>query len=395
MKAVVYHKPYHLAVENVPDPVISAPHEVILRVTSTAICGSDLHLFHGLVQHTPDGQVLGHEFMGIVEEVGKEVTKWKKGDRILVPFPISCGVCPMCRAGQWSACLNSNAHGEMGAIFGYGETYGGVPGGQAEYVRVPYADVSPVGIPEELSDKQVLFLSDVLPTAYWIVDVSGIKPGDTVAVFGCGPIGQMAMRSAIFKGASRVFAVDQIPYRLDFAKRLHPGVEVINFTQQDPGEVIKEMTKNIGVDVVIDAVGFESEPTGPIVAALAGMKQIGIPPLPGTRPEDEPPAASISALNWAVKSVRQGGTIGIAGVYGGKANNFPIGDIFAKGITIKAGQALVQNYLPELLGYIQEGRLRADDMITHEISLDQAMEGYEKFSRRIDNCLKVVMHPNH
>lgn len=395
MKAVVYHKPYELAVENVPDPVIMTPDEVILRVTSTAICGSDLHLFHGLVQHTPEGQVLGHEFMGIVEEVGKGVTKWKKGDRILVPFPIACGVCPMCRAGQWSACLNSNVHGEMGAIFGYGESYGGIPGGQAEYVRVPYADVSPVGIPEDLSDKQVLFLSDVLPTAYWIIDVSGVKPGDSVAVFGCGPIGQMAIRCAIFKGAKRVIAVDQIPYRLEMAQKLHPGVEVINFTKLDPGEKIKELTGNIGADVVIDAVGFESEPTGPVVAALAGMKQIGIPPLPGTRPEDEPPAASISAINWAVKAVRQGGTIGIAGVYGGRANNFPIGDIFAKGITIKTGQALVQNYLGELLGYIKDGRLRADDMITHEIALNNAIEGYEKFGRRLDNCLKVVMHPTH
>jgi len=395
LKAVVYQKPYELELADVPEPDLTAAHEVILRVTSTAICGSDLHLFHGLVQHTPHGQILGHEFMGIVEEVGKDVKKWRRGDRILVPFPISCGECSMCRAGLWSACLNSNAHGEFGAIFGYGESYGGIPGGQAEYVRVPFADVSPIAVPEELSDRQALFLTDVLPTAYWIVDVSGVKPGDTVAVFGCGPIGQMVIRSAMFKGAVRVIAVDQIPYRLAIAQRLHPGVEVIDFRERDPGETIKEMTANIGVDVAIDAVGFESEPTGMMNAALAGAKQLGIPPLPGTRPEDEPPAASVAALNWAVKALRMGGTLGIAGVYGGKANHFPIGDIFAKGLTIKTGQALVQNYLEELLGHIRGGRLRADDIITHEIPLDQAMEGYEKFGRRIDDCLKVVMHPTH
>jgi S-(hydroxymethyl)glutathione dehydrogenase/alcohol dehydrogenase len=394
MKAVVYKKPYELSLDKVPDPEITDPREIIVKVTSTAICGSDLHLYHGLVPHIPTDYVIGHEFMGIVEEAGKDVKKWRKGDRILVPFPISCGECEMCRARLWSHCIRSNTHGESGAIYGYGESYGGFAGGQAEYVRVPYADVNPIKVPEDLKDEQVLFLTDILPTAYWIVDVCGIKPGDTVAVFGCGPVGLLAQRCALFKGAKRVIAVDHVPYRLNFAREHNPGVETINFNETDPGEAIQEMTGGRGVDVVIDAVGFEAEPTNMAVSALAGMTRLGIPPLPGFRPEDQPALASVSAINWEVEAVRHGGTLGLAGVYGAKANGFPIGDIFAKGVTIKCGQALVQNYLDELLGYIREGRLRADDIITHNISLDDALDGYFKFSRKEDNCVKVVMHPH-
>lgn len=393
MKAVVYHKPYQLGVEDVAAPTLQAEQEMIVKVTSTAICGSDLHLLHGLVQHVPPGQIIGHEFMGIVEEVGGAVQKWRRGDRVLVPFPIACGTCSFCHAGLWTACAHSNPHGEMGALFGYGEAYGGMAGGQAEFVRVPYADVSPIAVPDTLTDKQALFLTDILPTAYWIVDVSGVKPGDTVAVFGCGPVGQLAQRCAIFKGAKRVIAVDRIPYRLEMAQMLNPGVEAVNFAEVDPGEVIKEMTQNIGVDVVIDAVGFEAEPTAMGAALAADWKMIGLPPLPGLRPEDEPPLASVAAINWGVKALRQGGCLGLAGVYGGKANQFPIGDIFAKGIRLCGGQAPVQNYLPELLAHIEAGRLRADDLITHELSLADALQGYEKFGRRTDRCLKVVLHP--
>lgn len=395
MKAVVYRKPYELSLETVPDPGLKDPREVIVRVTSTAICGSDLHVMHGLVPGMDDGFVLGHEFMGIVEEVGRDVRRWKKGDRILVPFPVACGECDMCRAGLWSHCVRSNPHGESGAIFGYGHAYGGIAGGQAEYVRVPYADVSPIAIPDELRDEQVLFLTDILPTAYWIVDAAGVKPGDTVAVFGCGPVGLLAQRCARFKGAERIIAVDQVPYRLRFAREHNPGVEVIDFREQDPGEAIQEMTGGRGCDVVIDAVGFEAEPTGLTISALVAMTRLGLPQLPGTRPQDQPPVASASAVKWEAEAVRHGGTIGLAGVYGGKSNGFPIGDLFAKGVTVKMGQALVQNYLCELLDHIREGRLKADDIITHEISLDEAMDGYRKFGRREDDCVKVVMHPAH
>lgn len=395
MKAVVFHRPYELAVEDVPEPKVTDPHEVLVEVTSTAICGSDLHLFHGLVPQTPEGMILGHEFMGRVVDTGKEVTKWKTGERILVPFPVACGECEMCRAGLWSHCVRTNIHGEAGGIFGYGNSYGGFQGGQAEYVKVPYADVSPIHIPESLTDEQVLFLTDVLPTAYWIVDVCGVKPGDVVAVFGCGPVGLFAQRSAFFKGAERVIAVDRIPYRLEFAKKHNPGVETINFDEQDPGETILDWTHGRGADVVIDAVGFEAEPTNFPISAVAGMSRMGIPPLPGLRPEDQPALASVSAINWEIEAVRHGGTLGLAGVYGAKANGFPIGDVFAKGVTIKCGQALVQNYLDELLKYIAEGRLHADDVITHMLPLNDAMKGYEIFSRKEDNCVKVVMHPVH
>lgn len=393
MKAVVYHKPYQLSLQNVPDPIIMDPREVIVRVTSTCICGSDLHIYHGLYPRTREGTIIGHEFMGIIEEVGKEVKRWRKGDRILVPFPIACGECDMCRAGLWSHCIRSNIHGEVGAAFGHGDFYGGFAGGQAEYVRIPYADVSSLSVPDGLRDEDVLFLTDILPTAYWINDVSGVKPGDTVAVFGCGPVGILAQRCAIFKGAKRVIAVDRIPYRLDFAREHNPGVETINFTQQDPGEAIQEMTQGRGVDVVLDAVGLEAEPTKLAVAAIVKMKQWGIPSPPGLRPEDQPAVASVSAINWEIEAVRHGGTIGLAGAYGAQMNGFPIGDIFAKGVTIKCGQAPVQNYTQELLGYIREGKLRADDIITHNISLDDALTGYQKFARREDNCMKVVMHP--
>lgn len=393
MKAVVYKKPYELSLENVPDPIIIDPREVIVRVTSTCICGSDLHLYHGLYPHVPNGTTLGHEFMGVIEEVGQEVKKWKKGDRILVPFPVACGECDMCKAGLWTHCTRSNIHGEQGALYGHGEFYGGIPGGQAEYVRVPYADVSSLYIPEDMPDEQVILLSDILPTAYWIVDVCGVKPGDTVAVFGCGPVGILVQRCALFKGAKRVIGVDHIPYRLDFAREHNPGVETINFKELDPGEAIQEMTQGRGADVVIDAVGLEAEPTSFLVAAAVKMKRLGLPNLPGLRPEDQPAVTSVSAINWEVEAIRHGGTLGLAGGYGAQCNNFPIGDIFSKGITIKGGQALVQTYLQELLGFIRQGKIRADDIITHKISLQDALTGYDKFSRREDNCIKVVMHP--
>jgi S-(hydroxymethyl)glutathione dehydrogenase/alcohol dehydrogenase len=395
LKAVVFHRPYHLAVEEVPDPKIEDPHDILVEVSSTAICGSDLHIYHGLVPHMHDGMVIGHEFMGRVLETGKEVNKWKKGERVLVPFPVACGECEMCRSGLWSHCVRSNVHGESGGIFGYGDSYGGYAGGQAEYVRVPYADISPIHVPDEMSDEQLLFLTDILPTAYWIVDTCGVKPGDSVAVYGCGPVGILAQRSALFKGAEQVFAIDHVPYRLKFAQEHNPGVIPINFQEKDPGETIQELTRGRGVDVAIEAVGFEAEPTNAFIAMVASMQRMGFPQIPGLRPEDQPALASVSAINWAVESLRHGGTLGLVGVYGGKANGFPIGDIFAKGITIRCGQALVQNYVEELLGYIRDGRIQCDDLITHRIDLDNALEGYNKFAKKEDNCVKVVMNTKH
>lgn len=395
MKAVVYNKPYDLSLTDVPEPRIKDGRDIIVRVTSTAICGSDLHIYHGLYPHVPKGTVLGHEFMGIVEETGPDIEKWKPGDRVIVPFPIACGECKMCKAGLWSHCHVTNDRAKQGAYFGHGEAYGGVPGGQAEYARVPYADVSPIAVPEDMQDEQVLFLTDILPTAYWIVDVSGVKPGDTVAVFGCGPVGLLVQRCAKFKGADRIIAVDQVPYRLEFAEKINPGIEVINFRETEkPGEEIQRLTDNDGVDVAIDAVGLEGEPTSKLIAPLAWASQHGIPSPPGLRPEDQPPVSSVSVIQMCVESVRHGGTIGLAGTYGAKVNGFPIGDIFGKGLTIKAGQALVQNYTEELLGYIREGKLRADDIITHHLPLEAALDGYSKFSRREDNCIKVVLHPH-
>jgi S-(hydroxymethyl)glutathione dehydrogenase/alcohol dehydrogenase len=393
LKAVVYRRPYELVVEEVPDPKIKDPGEMIIRVTSSAICGTDLHLYHGLMSQLTDGVILGHEFMGIVEEVGKDVEKWKKGDRVLVPSIISCGECDMCRSGLWPHCVKSNHNGDTGAVFGHGDALGGYQGGQAEYVRVPYADTNPISIPKELSDEQALFLTDILPTAYWINDVSGVKHGDTIAVFGCGPVGLLSQRCARFKGAERIIAVDHIPFRLQFAKRINPYIETINFKKDDPGEMIQQMTNGKGADVVIDAIGFEAEPTKFYVTAVTEMQRIGMPQLPGLRPEDQPPFASVSAINWGVEAARHGGTLGLAGFYGGKANGFPIGDIFAKGLTIKTGPALIQNYLEELLGYILDGRLGVDDIVTHRLPLKDAVKGYEIFSRKEDNCVKVVLYP--
>jgi S-(hydroxymethyl)glutathione dehydrogenase/alcohol dehydrogenase len=394
LKAIVYKRPYEIAVEEVPDPKIKDPNEIIVRVTSTAICGTDLHIFHGLLPQLKEGLILGHEFMGIVEEVGKSVTKWKKGDRVLVPAIIACGKCDMCQSGLTSHCIKSNEHGEVAAAYGHGEALGGIHGGQAEYVRVPYADVNPIEVPKQLSDEQVLFLSDILPTAYWITDVSGIKSGDSVAVFGCGPVGLLAQRCARFKGADRIFAVDHIDYRLQFAARINPGVETIHFKEEDPGEKILQLTNGRGADVVIDAIGFEAEPTKLYVAAVAQMQRMGMPQIPGLRPEDQPPFASVSAINWEVEAVRHGGTLGLAGFYGGKANGFPIGEISAIGITIKAGPAIIHSYLGELLGYIAEGRLNADDIISLRLPRQEAARAYHIFSQKEDNCVKVVLYPS-
>jgi S-(hydroxymethyl)glutathione dehydrogenase/alcohol dehydrogenase len=376
MKALVYEGIKDVKVRKVDDPVIKEPDDILVRVTSTAICGSDLHLIHGMVPNMPKGFVLGHETMGIVEEAGKDVTKVKKGDRVIVPFPVSCGHCRYCEHGLWTQCDNSNANGEVGGMFGYSNTFGGYDGGQAEYLRVPYANVGPTVVPEDLEDEQVLFLTDVLPTSYWGVKMSGMKEGDTVVVLGCGPIGLSAIKWAAFKGAERIIAVDYIDYRLEHARTRY-GIEVLNFNDYDnTGEYIKETTGG-GADVVIDCVGMDGKMTMLEMVESALKLQGG----------------SKSAIEIATQAVRKGGTVALVGVYGARYNMFPLGDFFARNITLKMGQCPAHTYVEPILGLIRDGRFDGTDIITHVLPLDEGEHGYEIFDEKMDNCIKVVLKP--
>lgn len=375
MKAIVYEGMKNVKVKNISDPQIINSDDIIVKVTSTAICGSDLHLIHGMVPNMPHGFVLGHETMGIVEEAGKEVHKVKKGDRVIVPFPISCGHCWYCQHDLWSQCDNSNANGEAGAIFGYSKTYGGYDGGQAEYLRVPYANVGPTIVPEELTDEQVLFLTDILPTSYWGVENGGVKKDDTVVVLGCGPVGLLTIKWAAFHGAKRIIAVDYIGYRLEHAKKY--GVEVINFEQHDnTGEYIKEITHG-GADVVIDCVGMDGKMTAFEMVETVLKLQGG----------------SKSAIEIATQAVRKGGTVSLVGVYGGRYNMFPLGDFFARNITLKMGQCPAHTYVDRILNLIKEGKFDATDIITHRLSLNKGEHAYEIFDKKQDNCIKVILKP--
>jgi len=376
MKAIVYDGMKDVRVANVGDPEIKKPDDIIVRVTSTAICGSDLHLIHGMVPNMPKGFILGHETMGIVEESGSEVKKVKKGDRVIVPFPVSCGHCWYCEHDLWSQCDNSNANGEIGGILGYSKTYGGYDGGQAEYLRVPYANVGPTTVPEELSDEQVLFLTDILPTSYWGVENGGVKQGDTVIVLGCGPVGLLTIKWSLMFGAKRVIAVDYVGYRLEHAKRY--GVETVNFEEPDnAGEYLKEMTHG-GADVVIDCVGMDGKMTAiEMVETLLKLQ-----------------GGSKSAIEISTQAVRKGGTVSMVGVYGARYNNFPLGDFFARNITLKMGQCPAQAYVSRILKMIQEGKMDATDIITHRLALDQGEHGYTIFDQKKDNCIKVVLKPS-
>ncbi|MBU5311457.1 glutathione-dependent formaldehyde dehydrogenase [Tissierella carlieri] len=376
MRAIVYEGINDVRVAKVDDPKIQNEDDIIVKVTSTAICGSDLHLVHGMVPNMPKGFILGHETMGIVEEVGKGVNKVKKGDRVIVPFPIACGHCWYCEHDLWSQCDNSNDNGETGAIFGYSNTYGGYDGGQAEYLRVPYANVGPTVIPEELTDEQVLFLTDILPTSYWGVENGGVKNGDTVVVLGSGPVGLLSMKWAAFKGAKRIIAVDRVGYRLEHAKRYN-GVEVVNFEEYDnTGEYIKELT-NGGADVVIDCVGMDGKMSF-IEKMETALKLQG---------------GSKSAIEISTQAVRKGGTISMVGVYGARYNMFPLGDFFSRNITIKMGQCPAHSYVEPILKLINQGKFDATDIITHRLSLDEGKHGYEIFDKKADNCIKVVLKP--
>jgi S-(hydroxymethyl)glutathione dehydrogenase/alcohol dehydrogenase len=376
MKAITYQGVRDIQVENVDDPKIEKNDDIIVKVTSTTICGSDLHLIRGRIPKLPKGFIIGHEAMGIVEEVGKDVRKVKKGDRVIVPFPIACGHCSYCNHGFWSQCDNSNDHGEVGALFGYSDLMGGYDGGQAEYLRVPYANVGPRIIPEELTDEQVLFLTDILPTSYWGVENGGVKNGDTVVVLGCGPVGLLAQKWAAYMGADRIIAVDNIGYRLAHAKRFN-HVETINFNEYDnTGETIKEITHG-GADVVIDCVGMDG-----VMSKIEEIETMLM--LQG---------GSKSAIEIASQAVRKCGTVSVVGVYGMRYNNFPFGDFFSRNITLKMGQCPAHAYVDPILKLIQDEKFDATDIITHRMSLTDGKKAYDLFDNRLDNCIKVILKP--
>ncbi|MEG4283556.1 zinc-dependent alcohol dehydrogenase [Microcoleus sp. A006_D1] len=388
MKALCWHGANDVRVDNVPDPTIINPRDAIVKITSTAICGSDLHLYNGFIPTMQSGDIMGHEFMGEVVELGSEVKNLKKGDRVVIPFTISCGSCFFCNKDLWSLCDNSNPNAGLAekmfghspaGLFGYSHLTGGYAGGQAEYVRVPFADVGPLKIPDGLSDEQVLFLTDIFPTGYMAAENCDIKPGDTVAVWGCGPVGQFAIRSAFMLGADRVIAIDRVPERLQMAAAAK--AEIINYEEMDAGEAVTEMTGGRGPDACIDAVGMEAHGTG-LDALYDKAKQ-------AVRLESDRP----TALRQVILACRKGGTVSIPGVYGGFVDKVPLGAAFNKGLTMKMGQTHVHRYLQPLLDRVQKGEIDPSFVITHRMKLDEAPEAYEIFKNKKDNCIKVVLKP--
>ena len=386
MKALTYHGSKDVRVETMPDPVLQEDDDIILRVTSTAICGSDLHIYRGKIPMMETGDILGHEFMGVVEDTGKAVTNVKKGDRVVVPFTISCGQCFFCSKTLFAACettnpgrgaiLNKKQTRPGAALFGYSHLYGGVPGGQAELVRVPKANVGPLVIPDSsLTDDQVLFLSDILPTGYQAAVNGGVERGSTVAIFGAGPVGLMAAASCRLLGAERIFMVDHHQYRLDYAAATY-GVEPINFDENDdPAEIIIERTDRRGVDCTIDAVGFEAKGST-LETVLTTMRLEG---------------SSGKALRQEMAATRRGGTVSVPGVYAGFIHSFLFGDAFEKGLTFKGGQTHAQHYMPELLAHISNGDLKPEVIITHHLPLSEAAHGYKIFNDKDEACRKVVL----
>jgi threonine dehydrogenase-like Zn-dependent dehydrogenase len=376
-------------VEQVPDPKILNQTDVIVKITSTAICGSDLHLYNGFIPSMESGDILGHEFMGEVIELGRNVRNLKKGDRVVVPFPIACGACLSCQRQLFSVCENSNPNSDIAekmwghspaGVFGYSHMLGGYAGGQAEYARVPFADVGPLKVPDELTDEQVLFLSDIFPTGYMGAEMCNIQPGDTIAVWGCGPVGQFAIKSAYLLGAERVIAIDRFPDRLHMA-RVRAGAETLNYEEVDISEALKEMTGGQGPDACIDAVGMEAHSPSPMYAYDRAKQALML--------ETDRPLA----LRQAILACRNGGTVSIIGVYGGFIDKFPIGSLMNRSLTIRTGQCHVQKYMKPLLQRIQAKEIDPSFVITHRMNLDQAPEGYERFLNKGD-CIKVVLKPN-
>ncbi|AFZ56866.1 glutathione-dependent formaldehyde dehydrogenase [Anabaena cylindrica FACHB-243] len=388
MKAICWHGTNDVRLESVPDPKIINPRDAIVKITTTAICGSDLHLYNGYIPTMEKGDILGHEFMGEVVELGSAVKNIKVGDRVVVPFPISCGNCFFCQRDLWSLCDNSNPNAWMAekimghspsGIFGYSHMLGGYAGGQAEYARVPFADVGLLKIPDGLTDEQVVFLTDIFPTGYMAAENCEIQPGDIVAIWGCGPVGQFAIRSAYMLGAERVIAIDRVPERLQMAK--DGNAEILNFEELDVGEALKEMTGGRGPDAVMDAVGMEAHGMG-LEGLYDKAKQ-------AVRLETDRP----HVLRQAIVACRKGGTVSIPGVYGGFVDKIPMGAAMNKGLTFKMGQTHVHRYLRSLLEHIQNGDIDPSFVITHRLPLEQAPHGYEIFKHKQDNCIKVVLKP--
>lgn len=386
MQALTYHGSKDVRVESVPDPVLVEPDDVILRITATAICGSDLHIYRGKIPNMKDGDILGHEFMGVVQETGRSVARLKRGDRVVVPFTISCGDCFFCRRSLFAACettnpgrgaiMNKKSLRPGAGLFGYSHLYGGYAGGQAEYVRVPKANVGPLLIEDsKLRDEEVLFLSDILPTGYQAAINGEIGPGSVVAIFGAGPVGLMAAACARMLGAQRIFMVDHHAYRLEFARDTY-GVEPINFDKvDDPAEVILSATQHRGVDCSIDAVGFEAKGST-TETVLTAIKLEG---------------SSGASLRQAIAATRRGGIVSVPGVYAGFIHAFLFGDAFEKGLTFKGGQTHAQEHMPHLLECIAQGKLKPDAIITHRLPLSEAARGYEMFDQKQEACRKVVL----
>jgi threonine dehydrogenase-like Zn-dependent dehydrogenase len=390
MRALVWHGRNDVRCDTVPDPIIEEPRDAIVKVTATAICGSDLHLYDGYIPAMENGDILGHEFMGEVVEVGSGNAKLKVGDRVVVPFIICCGECFFCQKGLWSCCERTNRDADKaremfghntGGLFGYSHLTGHYPGGQAEFVRVPFADVAPTKVPDGFTDDQLLFLTDILPTGYQGAVYADIEDGDTVAVWGAGPVGQMALRCAKMLGAGHVIVIDRVPERLAMAAEA--GAETINFDNEDVYERLNKATNGRGPDRVIEAVGMEAHGTGSWDAfADRALTATGL----GTD--------RIHALRECIRNCRAGGTVSVSGVFGGYLNGFPFGAAVQKGLTIRAGQCNVLNYMETLIRAIQEGKIDPSFVITHRCALEDGPRMYDTFKKKEDGCIKVVMHPH-
>ena len=391
MKAVCWMGKSSIEVHQVPDPTLINPHDAIIRVTRTAICGSDLHLFDGYIPTMESGDILGHEFMGVVEEVGSEVKKLRRGDRVVVPFTIACGSCLFCKKDLWSLCDNSNPNAHVAeemygysgsALFGYSHIYGGYAGGQAQYARVPFADVGPIKIENDLPDEKVLFLSDIYPTGYMGAENANIQPGDTVAVWGCGPVGLFAIASAYMLGASRVIAIDRYPERLKLAREFC-GATTIDYSQEDVVivEALRDLTGGVGPDSCIDAVGMEAH-SDTAVGLYDKVKQTLM------METDRP-----FVLRQAIQSVRKGGTLSIPGVYGGVLDKFNFGAAFGKGIHMNMGQTHMHKYLQPLLKSIEDGRIDPSFLISHRIGIEQVPLMYKTWRDKQDGVTKIVIDP--
>lgn len=388
MKALTWHGKHDVRVETVPDPKITNPRDAIIKITTTAICGSDLHLYDNYIPTMEAGDILGHEFMGEVVETGSEVKNLNKGDRVVVPFTIACGNCWFCKKQLWSACDNSNpnawmmekAYGYSGSgLFGYSHMMGGYAGGQAEYVRVPFADVGPMKIPDGVPDEKVVFLTDIFPTGYMAAENCNIQPGDTVAIWGCGPVGQFAIRSAYLLGAHRVIAIDSVPERLRMAEQ--GNATTINMDDQYIFDKIKELTGGRGPDSVIDAVGLEAH--GATLDAWYDQVKVST----GMATDKG------HAIRQAINCCRKGGTVSIPGVYGGLLDKFNLGTAFGKGLTFKMGQTHMHKYMKPLMERVQKGEIDPSFVITHKLPLTEAPHGYNIFRYKKDNCIKVVLKP--